>query len=472
MKMTFKKPILFLIIALMAVFAVGNGAQAATTDSLLVVGGSGKAGELSRIIPINLRNATAVKALMFSLKSVADSLTVTAVTPVGRAAAFYSEFVKFGSTTRVLLIPANVTPLATLSSAVPGTTILNVAVTVKANTPGASKAIVSIDSLFAADASNVSFPLSTRNGVFWFGQKGDILYDASINLFDVLRLIDVVLSRPPAASEYEKWAGDYNSDGSINVLDISSVISVAVAATASAPVASGSGSIGSARIESAMIPQNFAGDLEVPVTLQTSVPLTGLELVFQQNDHFRINSAALTNLSKKMLIASRQNGGEVHVMLYSLDGQQIPIGAGTVLSLPITVTKSLEQSEPVQISSALAGAEGGKAVTTYLQTSTQTQAVVPQCFALFQNSPNPFNMSTVITYDVPQAANPLSVQLQIFNTQGQLVRTLEDQLRTTGRYKVLWDGQNNSGAFVSSGIYFYKLIAGSTVLTRKLAVMK
>jgi len=90
-----------------------------------------------------------------------------------------------------------------------------------------------------------------------------------------------------------------------------------------------------------------------------------------------------------------------------------------------------------------------------------------------QNNPNPFNMSTKITYEVPAlrqgAAN---IRLLVYNAQGQEVRTLVNERRNAGRYTVNWDGRDDAGNYVSSGVYFYKMTADNVVITKKLAVTK
>ena len=83
---------------------------------------------------------------------------------------------------------------------------------------------------------------------------------------------------------------------------------------------------------------------------------------------------------------------------------------------------------------------------------------IPNKFALHQNYPNPFNASTQINYDLPEATK---VTIKIFNINGQLVRTLVDGLVPAGYHIVIWDGRDSSGMDLSSGVYIYKLNAGS-----------
>src|SRR5512140_45386 len=94
---------------------------------------------------------------------------------------------------------------------------------------------------------------------------------------------------------------------------------------------------------------------------------------------------------------------------------------------------------------------------------------IPKVYELSNNYPNPFNPSTMIQYAVPRASN---VSLIIYNILGQQVRTLVDQPHTAGRYTVSWDGRDNLGHVVGSGVYFYRLIAGETTIVKKMLMLK
>jgi len=99
----------------------------------------------------------------------------------------------------------------------------------------------------------------------------------------------------------------------------------------------------------------------------------------------------------------------------------------------------------------------------------QESTEIPLTFALEQNYPNPFNPSTVISYQIPQ--NEL-VSLEIYNAIGERVSTLVNEMQNSGRYEVVWDGKNNSGNQLSSGIYLYRLTAGNYVKVMKMVLLK
>ena len=93
----------------------------------------------------------------------------------------------------------------------------------------------------------------------------------------------------------------------------------------------------------------------------------------------------------------------------------------------------------------------------------------PLEFRLQQNYPNPLNPTTTIKYQIPSASD---VNLTIYNSVGQKVRTLYSGQRNAGTYEVQWDGKNEMGNEVSSGIYFYQLKAGSRQQVNKMILMR
>jgi len=79
---------------------------------------------------------------------------------------------------------------------------------------------------------------------------------------------------------------------------------------------------------------------------------------------------------------------------------------------------------------------------------------VPVGFTLEQNYPNPFNPSTIITYQLPASRE---VNLKVYNLIGQEMKTLVEGNKAVGKHQVIWDGRDNHGHLVSSGIYLYRL---------------
>jgi hypothetical protein len=109
------------------------------------------------------------------------------------------------------------------------------------------------------------------------------------------------------------------------------------------------------------------------------------------------------------------------------------------------------------------------ASTTSVEDTLQDQKMFS--FKLFQNYPNPFNVNTVIRYSL-SADRPVPVVLKIYNILGEEVRELVNTKESKGNYQVNWDGKDNLGKEVGSGIYFYLLRAGERKEGRKMLLIK
>jgi len=91
-----------------------------------------------------------------------------------------------------------------------------------------------------------------------------------------------------------------------------------------------------------------------------------------------------------------------------------------------------------------------------------------QCF-LNANYPNPFNSQTVISFDLPECAQ---VRIAIYNLFGRKIKSLADALYPAGEHRIVWDGRDNRGHLVSTGIYLCRLELGGYTQTRKMILMK
>jgi hypothetical protein len=98
---------------------------------------------------------------------------------------------------------------------------------------------------------------------------------------------------------------------------------------------------------------------------------------------------------------------------------------------------------------------------------------IPKEFVLGQNYPNPFNPITVIEYGVPLFEKKGSrVVVEIFNVRGNRVRTLVDEIKEAGMHRVLWDGKDQQGNPVTSGVYVYRIRAQNFISSKKMIFLK
>ncbi|MHB8930875.1 MAG: Kelch repeat-containing protein [Melioribacteraceae bacterium] len=102
-------------------------------------------------------------------------------------------------------------------------------------------------------------------------------------------------------------------------------------------------------------------------------------------------------------------------------------------------------------------------------TSVHNNAELPKQFSLDQNFPNPFNPSTIISYQVSAVCQ---VQLKVFDSIGREITELVNEEKTPGKYQVSWNGEDKNGNSVPSGIYFYRMTTGNYSLTKKMILLK
>ncbi|MGB2990696.1 MAG: FlgD immunoglobulin-like domain containing protein, partial [Candidatus Zixiibacteriota bacterium] len=121
--------------------------------------------------------------------------------------------------------------------------------------------------------------------------------------------------------------------------------------------------------------------------------------------------------------------------------------------------------------------------------------VLPEQFSLGQNFPNPFNPATTIAFDLSPEYQPLApslkprgdneplvpqkeqissirTSLRIYNLRGQLVKTLIEGELSPGRYELTWDGTDETGEKVASGVYLYRLKTPQSQITRRMILLK
>ncbi|MCK4420685.1 T9SS type A sorting domain-containing protein [candidate division WOR-3 bacterium] len=99
----------------------------------------------------------------------------------------------------------------------------------------------------------------------------------------------------------------------------------------------------------------------------------------------------------------------------------------------------------------------------------EATSLIPKAFFVFQNHPNPFTGTTEIEYGLPKNAN---VNITVYNLLGQKIATFVDEYKNAGCYRVRWDGTDNTGRKLSSGIYFIHLKAGKYTETKKVCLIK
>jgi len=123
----------------------------------------------------------------------------------------------------------------------------------------------------------------------------------------------------------------------------------------------------------------------------------------------------------------------------------------------------------LQISEVLFVSENRLPLQDMAVTNEAAGGLLPTQFQLFQNYPNPFNPTTQINFNLPEKSK---VTIQIYNVRGELISTLLNKEIEPGRHKIVWDGKNNRGVAVASGVYIYRVAAGKFKDARRMTLLK
>ena len=161
--------------------------------------------------------------------------------------------------------------------------------------------------------------------------------------------------------------------------------------------------------------------------------------------------------------------GQVEVANGLVNGTAVS-GGGDVVRFVFRVLREFEDNARFEIAEGLVFDPTNLSNPAVVAGVLELQST-PREFALHQNFPNPFNPDTTIKYDLAESAD---VTLQIYNVLGQVVRTLvASEAQNAGRYQIRWNGMDDRGVPVSSGIYFYQISAdGKFSDVRKLMLLK
>jgi len=216
------------------------------------------------------------------------------------------------------------------------------------------------------------------------------------------------------------------------------------------------------------------------VNMENAVPVKGFQFNLIDNpDRFTVVGVNALGRASEFNMVGNEVEGQSMVLGIHFDGDQIPAGGGPILEVVVDVSAdgAIDEEVPVAISQLIVAAEGGLPLpsngigaTMTLVVGVEDQAAIPTEFELAQNYPNPFNPSTTIGFGIPEASD---VQLAIYNLLGQEIRSLANNNFQPGSYSVVWDGNDNAGNQVVSGIYLYRLTTSTGfVQTNKLVKLK
>ena len=207
------------------------------------------------------------------------------------------------------------------------------------------------------------------------------------------------------------------------------------------------------------------GDKLDNVTDEDGNPRTMTLLGNYLDDHLKVLAYST---SRARTAGDGTEGDLVHVTYELTEGETLPSTVTFYLSLANLPATSMDpellnvvcgfpdEANPITVSTSALGVDDNESIPDY--------------FALHQNYPNPFNPSTQISFDVPQGAE--HIMLNVYNILGQNVSTLVNGVMNPGQYTMEWNATDEVGNPVASGIYFYELRSASFTARKKMLLIR
>ena len=292
---------------------------------------------------------------------------------------------------------------------------------------------------------------------------GDTDFDSSVSLSDLLAVADYVLEAIEPTEDQFRGA-DVNKDQMINIQDMVLILDIIyggnarriatdVASIAELSLRNGGGT--SLLLDLAY--DGFVRGIQFDLSTDMSRLSFGSPLLNDLQEGVMINSHTLEDGSTRVL-AVNMNGG---LLSFSTDG---------FITVPVMINTDRGERVKVDLSGVqLIGQDGQNIPVVAKGDGSVALELIPMQYALYQNFPNPFNPVTEIQFDVPDVG---VLDLVVYNLMGQQVRRLVNGEIQAGYHRVVWDGLNDRGEPVSTGVYIYSLTSPSFHNTKKMVLLK
>jgi hypothetical protein len=306
---------------------------------------------------------------------------------------------------------------------------------------------------------------------------GDVSLNGNIQAFDaslILKWLADSVANP--FNEIQRRVADVSAMAGITAYDASLVLQYVVGKIGIFPLEFNKLNPSSPILPKAAMLASIGltnGAIEHGKRITITLSASGMKNVFSADIALSFNSAQLKVVEVKAAgaamnasIAESKNDGSVRIFIAS---SKVLQSDGDLVEITFEAAEDVRGTVKAPISFS----------RLYLnETNVESQASEsfititgkPAKFALEQNYPNPFNPTTTILYQVPE--NGQHVRINIYNLVGQQVRELINTTQDAGDYRVTWDGADDSGAKVASGVYIYRMSSGSFNSVKKMLMVK
>ncbi|MDP1677551.1 MAG: right-handed parallel beta-helix repeat-containing protein [Bacteroidota bacterium] len=307
--------------------------------------------------------------------------------------------------------------------------------------------------------------------------SGDVSLNGQVQAFDaslILKYLADGISNP--LNTLQLNVADVSALGGVTAFDASLILQYVVGKIGIFPVEYNikttpqikflkPASIASATISEGFVQRGKEVTVTLSVTGMENAYSTGIELHYNKEQLKPISVTPVGIAAKAMTSQSTANGS-IRMMIASADRLESNGDLFQITFEAVNDVKGDVQSE-ISFEKFLLNETDMKAAASNGVVNIKGK---PTSYALNQNYPNPFNPTTTISYQVPEDGQ--HVNIVIYNITGQIVRTLVNGNYMAGEYSVQWDGVDENGYRVSSGLYFFRMVSNNFVSVKKMLMVK
>ncbi|MFI5252745.1 MAG: FlgD immunoglobulin-like domain containing protein [Bacteroidota bacterium] len=307
--------------------------------------------------------------------------------------------------------------------------------------------------------------------------------DHSVNIGDLTTMIDAI-NKKTVLSQANFIRADLNADAVVDWKDADSLLTRLLKGTydkagslmgsVAQNVAVGNISNGKSSTYGTADSLTTSGEFEVTphglrFNLNNVIPVRGIQIILKAHIGVNLNGLEIFNRGKIMLMPVNVTGNVIRIVAYNANNTEITPGAGSLFRLPLSIT-DLSQFDVVSV---VISDQNNHGIVIPASKITGIPGEYPESFVLEQNYPNPFNPETKIDYTVPDKTGKfVSILLQVFDLSGRKVKTLEKGDHEAGHYSAIWNGTNDQGNVVASGVYLVRLWWPNNMIVKKMLLTK
>lgn len=212
----------------------------------------------------------------------------------------------------------------------------------------------------------------------------------------------------------------------------------------------------------------------ISVNMENSMAVAGLQFTINGSSNLKLEGAkksGRTDNTGWLLYQYQPNDSTINVLILPSNPINLPQGAGVIAQLSVKEISVQGASSRLTFSRVVVADERAQSMAVTLIHLEWGSSVgqVEKTFTLEQNYPNPFNPTTTIRYKLEQ---PGRVQLTIFDITGREVRRVIDEYQLDGSYSVTWNGKDEAGQQLASGVYFARLNVNGALATMRMTLTK